>query len=77
MTECDVGQVASKRSDGLDSRARATLARPLRSCGYGEDQRSAITATAWRPLSLRAAEQTLSDWCLLFRARIGRKLRRG
>jgi hypothetical protein len=32
--ECDVGQVASRRSGGLDSRAWAVPALPLCSCGY-------------------------------------------
>ncbi len=54
-----VGQRASRRSGGLDSRARAVPALLLRSCGYWEEQRSAVTATAWRPLSPNAAEQAL------------------
>jgi hypothetical protein len=52
--------MASKRSGGLDGRARAVPTPPLRSCGYGEEQWSAVTATAWRPLLLQAAEQALS-----------------
>jgi hypothetical protein len=32
----------------------------LRSCGHGEEQRSAVTATAWRPLSTNGAKQALS-----------------
>jgi hypothetical protein len=56
-TECDVGQVASRRSGGLDSRAQVVPTLPLRSCGYSEEQRSADTATARRPLSPNAAEQ--------------------
>ena len=65
MPGCDVGQVASRRS-GQSSRARAAPALPLPSCGYGQEQRSAATATAWQPLSLNAAEQgpCLSE-CLL------------
>ena len=56
-TECDVGQVASRRSGGLCSRAQVVPTLPLRSCGYSEEQRSADTATARRPLSPNAAEQ--------------------
>jgi len=47
--------VASRRSGGLDSRARAVPTLLLRSCGYCEEQRSAVTATAWRPLSPNGA----------------------
>jgi hypothetical protein len=74
MTECDVGQVASSRSGGLDSRARAVPPLSLRSCGYGGEQRPAVTATAWQPLSPDAAEQALSWPVSAFRARIGRKV---
>jgi hypothetical protein len=77
MTECDVGQVPSRRSGGLDSRARAVPPLPLRSCGYWEEQRSAVTATAWRPLSPNAAEQALSWPVSAFRAHIGREVRKG
>ena len=69
--------MASGRSGGLDSRARAVPPPPLRSCGYWEEQRSAVTATAWRPLLLQAAEQALSWPVSAFRARIGRKVRKG
>ena len=62
---------------GLDNRARAVPTPPLRSCGYWEEQRSAVTATAWRPLSLKAPEQALSMLASAFRARIGRKARKG
>ena len=34
MTECDVGQVASRRPGALISRALAVPALPLRSCRY-------------------------------------------
>lgn len=77
MTECDVGQMASRRSGALDSRARAVPTLPPRICRYWEEQRSAVTATACRPLSLNAAEQALSRLILLFQARIGRKARKG
>jgi hypothetical protein len=60
MTECDVGQMASRRPGVLDSRARAVPTLPLRSCGYWEEQRSAARAMVLRPLSLNAAEQALS-----------------
>ena len=75
MTECDVGQVASRRSGGLDSRARAVPVLPLPTCGYWEEQRSAVMATAWGPLSPSTAEQALSRRVSAFRARIGRKVR--
>ena len=40
---------------GRPSRARAVPVMPLRSCGYGEEQRSAVTGTAWQPLSPEVA----------------------
>ena len=62
---------------GLDNRARAVPTPPLRSCGYWEEQRSVVTATARRPLSLKAPEHALSMLAAAFRARIGRKARKG
>lgn len=59
MTECDVARW-HQGARVLDSRARAVPALRLRSCGYSEEQRSVVMATAWRPLSLNAAEQALS-----------------
>jgi hypothetical protein len=73
----DVGQVASRRSGGLDSRARAVPILPLPSCGCWEEQRSAVTVTAWGPLSSRTAEQALCRLVSVFRARIGRKAGKG
>ena len=72
MTECDVGRMAARRSGGLDSRARAVLVLPLSSCECSEEQRSAVTATAWRPLSPSTAEQAFCRLVSAFRARIGR-----
>jgi hypothetical protein len=43
--------VASRRSGGLCSRAQVVPTLPLCSCGYSEEQRSADTVTARRPLS--------------------------
>ena len=40
---------------GRLSRARAVAVMPLHSCGYGKEQRSAVTATAWQPLSPEVA----------------------
>jgi len=77
MTKCDVGQVASTRPGAPISRARAVPALPLRSCRYWEEQRSAITATACRPLSPDATEQALSRLVSAFRALIGREARNG
>jgi hypothetical protein len=76
MTECDVGEVASRRSGGLDSRARAVPTLPLRGSRFWEEQRSAVTATAWQPLSPYAAEQGPFLAGVCFRARIGRKVRK-
>ena len=75
MTKCDVGQVASRRPGAPISRARAVPALPLRSCRYWEEQRSAITATACRPLSRDATGQALSRLVSAFRALIGCKAR--
>ena len=66
----------AKRPGAPISRARAVLTLRLCSCGYLEEQRSAITATACRPLSPNAAEQAFSRLVPVFRARIGRKARR-
>jgi hypothetical protein len=65
------------RSGGLDSRARAVPTLPLHSCGYWEEQRSAVRATAWLPLSPHVAEQALSMLASVFWARIGRKAQNG
>jgi len=62
---------------GLDSRARAVPTPPLLSRGYWEEQRSGAAATAWQPLSPNAAEQALFRPASAFRARIGRKVRKG
>jgi hypothetical protein len=51
MAEYDVGQVVLRRLGGLDSRARAVPILRLPSCGYGGEQRSAVTVTAWGSLS--------------------------
>ena len=60
MTECGIGQRGIKAIGRTGQRARAVPTLPLLSCGYWEEQRSAVTATAWRPLSLKAAEQAVS-----------------
>jgi len=77
MTKCDVGEVASRRPGAPISRARAMPTLPLRSCRYWEEQRSAITATACRPLSSDATEQALSRLVSAFRTLIGRTARNG
>ena len=76
MAECDVRQVAPSRWAGLDSRARAESTLPLRSCGYGEEQRPAVTAMACRPLAPNVADQVPSWPVPAIRARIGRKARK-
>src|SRR6516225_2263808 len=70
MAECDVGQMASRRSGRLDSRARAVPVLPLPSCGYWEEQRSEVMATAWGPLSPSTPEQALCRLVSALRARI-------
>ena len=65
MTECGVGQVASRRPGGLDSRARAAPILPLSSCGYWEEQRSAVRVTAWGRCRRVLLSRPFSGWRLL------------
>jgi hypothetical protein len=77
MTECALAKWHQGDRAGLDFRARAVPTLPLRSCGYWAEQRSAVTATAWQPLSLNVAERALSWPVSAFRAHIGRRARKG
>src|SRR5262249_17624526 len=67
--------IGTSRS-GLYGLTKLAVAAVRVAAGRGQ-QRSAVTATAWRPLSPNAAEQALFLAGVCFRARIGHNVRKG